>query len=132
MSIAPVLCRIINQSFSSGIFPSALKTARVCPVFKSGDRAKVNNYRPISVLPSFSKIFEKLVFNTVEFLVSYLEKHSILSDSQYGLRKGPSTSLAILDMVDKISNALADGKFSVGVFIDLFKAFDTLNLKILP
>jgi len=109
-----------------------LKTARVCPVFKSGDRAKVNNYRPISVLPSFSKIFEKLVFNTVEFLVSYLEKHSILSDSQYGLRKGPSTSLAILDMVDKISNALADGKFSVGVFIDLFKAFDTLNLKILP
>ena len=85
MSIAPVLCRIINQSFSSGIFPSALKTARVCPVFKSGDRANVNNYRPISVLPSFSKIFEKLVYSR---LVSYLEKHSILSDSRYEFRKG--------------------------------------------
>ena len=55
--IAPVLCRIINQSFSSRIYPSALKIARVCPVFKSGDRAKVNNYRTISILPSFSKIY---------------------------------------------------------------------------
>ena len=126
--IASALCIIINSSFSTGIFPDALKIARVCPIYKSGDKATVSNYRPISVLPCFSKIFETLVYKRLE---NYLVRHEILCSNQYGFRKGRSTSLAILDMVDKISNAIDNKDYSIGVFVDLSKAFDTLNHKIL-
>ena len=97
-------------------------------VFKNGDRSQLNNYRPISVLPTFSKILEKLTCNR---LVSYLSKHAILCSNQFGFRSNHDTSMAVIDMVDEISSAMDSSRFSIGVFVDLPKAFDTLNHKIL-
>jgi len=108
--------------------PNDLKVAKVCPIFKSGDRSQFNNYRPVSILPSISKIFEKLVCNR---LMEYLSKFEILCDNQYGFRRNYDTSMAVVDTVDKISSAMDSNKFSIGLFIDLSKAFDTLNHKIL-
>ena len=126
--IAVPMSEIINNSFAAGIVPNDLKIAKVCPIFKNGERAQFKNYRPISILPSFSKIFEKLVNNR---LTSYLVKTSILNNNQYGFRSRHSTSLAVIDMIDKISEAMDSNKFSIGLFLDLSKAFDTINHKIL-
>ena len=111
-----------------GRVPDSLKIAKVCPIFKSDNNAAFTNYRPISVLPSFSKIFEKLVYIR---LLNYLSQHSILSDNQYDFRNNHDTSMAVLEMIDKITNARDSNAFSIGIFIDLSKAFDTLNHNIL-
>lgn len=126
--LAEPLCKLINNSFSTGLVPDELKIAKVCPIYKNGDRAQFSNYRPISILPSFSKLYEKLVCNR---LMNYLSKHSILHNNQYGFRSHHDTSMAVIDMVDKISAAMDSNEFSIGLFIDLSKAFDTLNHKIL-
>jgi len=126
--IAEPLSNIINNSFSTGSVPDQLKIAKVCPVFKNGDRSQFSNYRPISVLPTFSKFFEKLVCNR---LASYLSNRAILCCNQYGFRSNHDTSMAVIDMVDKISSAMDSSQFSIGVFVDLSKAFDTLNHKLL-
>jgi hypothetical protein len=126
--IAEPISRIINNSFTSGIVPDTLKIAKVCPIFKSGDREEFTNYRPISILPTFSKIVEKAVFNR---LTTYLESKCMLIKNQYGFRQGHSTYMAIMDMYDKISAAMNRNEYSVGVFIDLSKAFDTLDHDIL-
>jgi exonuclease III len=116
--IAEPLAEIINLSFSAGKVPDLLKIAKVCPIHKDGAKNDFSNYRPISLLPSFSKIFEKLVFIR---LVKYLDKMNILSPSQYGFRAHHSTSMALLDLYDKISLAIDDKKYAVGIFIDLQK-----------
>jgi len=126
--VAPHIVNIINKSFTDGDFPDLLKIAKICPIYKAGEVSNISNYRPISVLPSFSKVFEKLVYNR---LTNYLTKCSILYKHQYGFRSNHSTSLAILEMIDKITDAMDQNKFSIGVFIDLSKAFDTINDKIL-
>jgi len=122
--IAQPLSMIVNKLFAEGCVPTSLKIARVCPVFKTGDKSCIINYRPISILPSFSNIFEKLVYNR---LSCYLEKHCILSKCQFGFRRNHSTSLAVLAMVNKISEAIDNNKFFIRVFIDLSKAFDTID-----
>ena len=127
-SIAGPICKIINSSIKNGIFPDLLKIAKVCPIFKSGEPDLFSNFRPISVLPSFSKIFEKILFIR---LLSYLETNKILSNTQYGFRKSHSTFMAIIDMYDKISNAIDNNMYSLGIFIDLSKAFDTIDHAIL-
>ena len=101
--IAEPLCKLINNSFSSGIVPDELKIAKVCPVYKNGDRAQFCNYCPISILPSFSKIYEKLVYNK---LTNYVSKHLVLHNNQYGFRSQHDTCMAVIDMVDKITNAI--------------------------
>ena len=126
--IAEPISAIINSSMNTGVFPNILKIAKVCPVFKSGEKSDFQNYRPISVLPSFSKIFEKVVHNR---LLSYLNTNSILCSNQYGFRKNHSTYMALMDMYDRVSAAADNNEFSMGVFIDLSKAFDTLNHDIL-
>ena len=108
--------------------PDQLKIAKVCPIYKSDDKAQFANYRPISVLPSFSKIFEKVMFNR---LTNYLDSKQILFQQQFGFRQNHSTDLAVTDMYNKISNAIDLNKFAIGVFIDLSKAFDTLDYDIL-
>ena len=113
---------------SEGIFPDKLKTAKVCPVYKSGSKTEFTNYRPISILPSFSKILEKVISNR---LISYMEKYNILSCSQYGFRKNHSTYMALMSLYDKVSEAIDKNEFCVGIFIDLSKAFDTLHHSIL-
>ena len=89
-----------NLSFTTGFVPNMLKIAKVCPIYKNGDKTDINNYRPISVLPSFSKIYEKLVYNR---LSQYAEKFCILNDCQFGFRNNRSTSMAVLEMTDKIT-----------------------------
>ena len=122
------LTHIYNQSFVTGIVPSELKKAVVTPIFKSNDKESFSNYRPISVLPRFSKILEKLMYKRV---VKFLDKHSVLSENQYGFRKKRSTNLAIMELITKISKAIDDKEYTMGVFLDLSKAFDTVNHNIL-
>ena len=97
------LVHIFNQSFIHGIVPDQMKIAKVIPIHKKGDHSNFGNYRPISLLPAFSKILEKLVYNR---MISFLDQNSILSDSQYGFRKGRSADLAILNRLKKFMNLL--------------------------
>ena len=125
--ITPLL-HVINLSLTQGVFPRELKLARVIPIYKSGDPMCLSNYRPVSVLPLFSKIFERLMYNR---LLSFLTKHKILYDFQFGFRPGHSPNMALIYLVDKISNALENGEFALGLFLDFSKAFDTVNHDVL-
>ena len=122
--IAMPLTSIINQSLYTGIFPENLKLAKVLPLFKKGDNQLFNNYRPISLLPSISKVFERVVFNQ---LYSYFDENGLFYRSQYGFRKGHSTQFACVEFVDKMLQELDKKKIPITIFIDLSKAFDTLN-----
>ena len=126
--ISRPLRHIINMSIVSGIVPDELKISRFIPLFKSGDRSLFTNYRPVSVLPAFSKIFERAIYNR---LLSYLDKHKVLSNSQFGFRKNHSTEYALTLFYEKISSAFDNKEISVCIFIDLSKAFDTVNHEIL-
>ena len=127
--LAGILCQLINLTFKTGIFPKALKTVKVIPIFKNkGSNQEVDNYRPISLLSNIDKIFEKLVYSR---LISFLDTHNILSNRQFGFRKKHSTKLALISLTEEIRRALDAGNFSCGVFIDLKKAFDTVNHDIL-
>lgn len=105
---------IINLSVQSGIVPDQMKIARVIPLFKSGVNSLFSNYRPISVLPIFSKTLEKVVYNR---LFNYLNKHSILSDNQFGFRKNHSTSLALVHLLDMITAAIDQKKLLLQSFL---------------
>ena len=109
---------ICNLSFQTSIFPNNMKTAKVIPIFKSGDKHQFNNYRPISLLSQFSKIIEKLF---VERLDSFIEKHQLLSKHQYGFRANRSTSMACVELTESISTAINNKEYMVGVFIDLVR-----------
>ena len=119
---------IIDLSLSSGVVPDQMKIARVIPLFKSGDLSLFTNYKPVSVLPAFSKILERIVYNR---LIHLLNKYSILSFNQYGFRKDHSTAYALIQLHDKLSDAIDKGNVTLGLFIDLSKAFDTVNHDIL-
>ena len=126
--ISEPLTHIINLSIQSGIVPDRMKIARVIPVFKSGDSSLLTNYRPVSVLPVFSKLLEKVVYNRI---LKYLDKHGILFKNQYGFRKCHSTSFVLLHLFEKISSIIDRREHTVGIFLDLSKAFDTVNFDIL-
>jgi hypothetical protein len=102
--------------------------AKVIPLFKSGDVMKINNYRPVSILPVFSKVLERLMYNR---LFSFIEKFKILYDFQFGFRKKHSSYMALLIVVDKIVKSLEKGEVTVGLYLDFSKAFDTINHEIL-
>ena len=122
------LTSIYNTCIDSSTFPDSLKIAKVIPLFKDGDRELASNYRPISLLPTISKIFEKLICDS---LVYHLESNHLLFDYQFGFRKKRNTALAITDFVSRIIDAFENGQCSMGVFLDLSKAFDTVNHDIL-
>ena len=122
------LVHLYNMSFQQGIVPSQLKIAKVIPVFKKGDKTRIENYRPISLLSIFDKVLEKLMHKR---LYEYLQKANILNDYQFGFRKHHSTSLALIDVVDSIYSHLDLDEIVMGIYVDLHKAFDTVNHDIL-
>ena len=112
----------------TGIIPDDLKVALVTPVFKANNKEEFSYYRPISVLPCFSKILEKVMYKRI---LKYLNQNNILFPSQYGFRKKHSTNLATIELMTKITDAIDNNEYTVGVFLDLAKAFDTVNREIL-
>ncbi|XP_065660400.1 uncharacterized protein LOC136084231 [Hydra vulgaris] len=120
--IEPSLFHIFNLSLKSGHIPDKLKIAKITPIFKSGDETNISNYRPISVLPCFSKLIERIMYNR---LYKYLSENKILYNNQYGFKKNHSTDHAIVELVKHISNGFNSDCYTIGVFIDLSKAFDT-------
>ena len=122
--IAGPLSRLFNCCMREGHYPECFKVAKVVPVFKAEDPTKFSNYRPVSVLPVLSQVFERILKLR---LVQFFGKHQIIIPNQYGFRAGHSTAMAILDMVEKVRSAWAEKDAALGVFIDLKKAFDTVD-----
>ena len=126
--LVPPLASIVNKSIREGLFPSLNKEADVCPIHKKNEKDRCENYRPISLLPNISKIFERIMYNR---LINFLNESEIIYEFQFGFRKHYSTSHALLSIVEQIRSALDKNQFACGVFIDLEKAFDTVNHEIL-
>ena len=112
------LTHIINNSIQEGVFLSALKFARVVPLLKSADSNQITNFRPISVLTFFSKIFEGVMYN---HLVHFLDSNGRLYQYQIGFRQGHSTQQAIITVVEKITSSLDNGDLVIVVFLDMKK-----------
>lgn len=125
--LAPFV-HLLNLSLVHGHFPSELKIARVLPIFKAGDPQEIKNYRPISVLNVFSKVYEKIMYART---VSFLDKNDSIYSLQFGFRKSYNTTSALTYLVDKIISAIDNKKYIIGTFIDLSKAFDCVNHEIL-
>ena len=126
--LSEILAKLINQCFTNGYFPKCLKLAKVIPIFKGGNTQDLGNWRPISITPCIAKLIEKLVKKR---LVSFLDKHNILSKYQFGYRSQHSTTHAILNICDNILNNFDAKKHTVSIFLDLSKGFDCVNHKIL-
>ena len=122
------LTLLVNQMLKSGHFPSELKISRVKPLFKNCDPAMFSNYRPISLLPLMSKIFEYVIFYQ---LFDYMCTNNLLTIEQFGFRTGHSTELAAIQLVDHLTKQMDMGKVPTNIYIDLSKAFDTLEYSIL-
>lgn len=126
--VTDVLTHVFNKSVVNGTFPDHLKCAEVLPLFKKGDRKSISNYRPISILSTFSKIFERLLKVRI---VSFLNKFDFFYVNQFGFRAGLSTEDAILRVCSQLYGSLNSNKQTVGLFIDMTKAFDLVNHDIL-
>ena len=119
---------ITSTTTKQVIVPNELKLARVIPLFKADDCMLINNYRPVSILPLFSKIYERIMYNR---LWSFIKKHNLLYKYQFGFREKHGTDVAVIVLIDKIMSAFNDGEMVLGVFLDFSKAFDTVDHKIL-
>ena len=122
------LTLIINQSLTSGVFPDKYKMSKVIPIHKKNDKSLIINYRPISLLPTMSKIIERIMHTQ---LCEYLNDNNLIAEQQYGFRKYHSTELAALKLSDSIISKMDEGYIPFTIYLDLSKAFDTLNHEIL-
>ena len=130
--IAPVIIKpltlLINQVLNTGIFPDKLKIAKVIPIYKKGDPQLFKNYRPISLLPTISKVLEKILHKQ---LSSYSEECGIFFPNHYGFRPKHSIEYAALEVIDRIINKMDLNEIPIDIFLDLSKAFDTIDHTIL-
>lgn len=120
-----ILCYIINNSFRYGIFPEQLKLSLIKPLYKKGDVESLTNYRPISLLPGFSKIFELAMCSRAK---DFMYSCGLFNTFQHGYIKGRSTQTAIFQFTGRILDLLEDNKRALGMFLDLSKAYDSLNI----
>ena len=119
---------IVNTALSSGVFPVRLRYAIVEPIYKKGNKQDISNYRPISLLTSLSKVFEKIIYNR---LYTHLEMNNILVQEQFGFRMKRSTEQAAFSLINCILTAMNNKQVVRGIFCDLHKAFDCVQHKIL-
>ena len=126
--LSPLLVTLFNESILQGTFPTKLKLGRVIPLHKSGSQTAVSNYRPITTLSIFSKIFEKLVHKR---LVKFIDKYEIINKNQFGFQKSKSTSDAILEFLDNVYDSFDRDNHLLAIFLDFSKAFDTISHDIL-
>jgi len=122
--ISKYLSNIFNSCFNRGIYPDTMKLAEIIPIYKKRDHEKTTNYRPISLLSQFNKIFEKLFY---VHIYSYGIKFDLLSDCQFGFRKNSSTTLEMTKIYDELLNNMNQGLYSCCIFFDLSKAFEKLE-----
>jgi hypothetical protein len=126
--ISVPLAHIFKLSLENGVFPEKLKSSRVVPIFKAGDARSCDNYRPISLVSSLSKILEKIV---AVRLTNHLQLNNLLYTHQYGFQRNMSTEHNLVQVVNFISKAINNGKYCIGIFLDLKKAFDVCSHDIL-
>ena len=122
------LTYLCNKILLTGIFPDRLKFSEVKPLYKKGDKTEISNYRPISLLPTFSKIIEKIIYRRI---YSHLNRNNILAKEQFGFRKESSTEMATYNLLDNILTSLDKKEYVGGLFCDLQKAFDCVNHNVL-
>ena len=127
-TIAPLLTDLINRSTEDGIYPNCLKTAKVVPIHKSGDKSVCSNYRPISLLPNVGKIFEKILKSRI---VDFLDQNSVFTDQQFGFRNKRSAVDAIATVIDSLRSDKITSTKSCCAFLDPKKAFDTVDHNLL-
>ena len=120
--------QLINLSLTTVVFPDKLKIAKFIPIYKAENRENVSNYRPISLLTNFSKIFERAMY---KHLITFVEQYEILYCYQFGFWKNHSSSMTLIHLVNKITSAIDHKETTAGVFLDLSKAFDTIDHDIL-
>ena len=123
-NIAPILSQIFNSCIDEGTFPDLMKHSKVIPIFKSGCKKNPSNYRPISILPALSKIFERIMLDQ---MLNHFNLNDILHDRQFGFTKGRSTTDASARLVTQILEAWESSQDAVGIFCDLSKAFDCVD-----
>ena len=126
--IAPVLTNIFNACIPTGYFPKVLKTAEVVPIFKKGERELCSNYRPISILNPFAKLFERCLLDQLN---NYFVSNNLISPNQYGFKKNCSTNEAVLDICNKLLDNMDKKLITCSIFLNLRKAYDTINHTIL-
>ena len=126
--LIPQLVYVFNQSFQSGVFPDSWKQATIIPLYKGGNKTDVSNYRPVSLLPLPGKILEKIAHSKLSL---FLENNDVITNKQGGFRKGFSTASSIADLTDDLYSNINEGLTSLATFVDLRKAFDTVNHEIL-
>ena len=123
-----ILCEIFNECVQAGIYPECLKKAAIKPLHKKESKLDIGNYRPISLLSNINKIFEKILHNR---LTEFFNFHNVIFDNQFGFREKHSTNHALIALTELVRKALDNNQFSAGIFIDLKKAFDTVDHNIL-
>jgi len=126
--LAPILTHIFNKCINEGFYPDCLKVAEVIPICKSGEQNICSNYRSISILLQFNKIFEWILYDRVFF---YLQEYKLLSKYQFGFRPRSSTSYAVESIYSNLLSNADNGLYSCSIFLDLSEAFDTVNRNIL-